>query len=402
VPLHFRTELVSFEQDADGVNAVVRHRDSGQVTNVRAKYLVGCDGSKSVVREQLGAAFEGEGPLGEFLNVLFDADLSALVEGRRSVGYMIDGTGEGGVRGSFLAVDNRQRWLFNFQIEAGSAGTYDDARLRSVLRSAIGAEVPLNIVSAVTWSPSARVADRYRVGRVLLAGDAAHVVPPNGATGMNCGVQDAHNLWWKLAGVVHGTSPAALLDTYELERRPIALRTAAWALAGHHAAAAGPPPQAPPPGSGGGESGRRAPMSPIGLTLSYRYDEGAFVDADEDAPAPFDDNVYRSTGRPGERTPHLMLQSIHGRHAVSEFVGPGWGLFGGPESGPWSGAIPFTPLFVIGPEMDPEGAFMERFGVGPDGVVLVRPDNVVAWRSRSWVPDGHERLQAAHRQSRGW
>jgi putative polyketide hydroxylase len=393
LPIHFRSETTDIVQDDDGVTATVVHRDTNTTSVVRAKYLVGCDGSNSFVRSQMGIAFEGHGDLASFINVLFEADLAHLVADHRSVGYQV--TGPLG-RGSFLTVDNARRWLYNFEIEPGTADTYNDERLRKVLATAIGEPADVTIVSAVDWAPAAKIASRYREGRVFLAGDAARVVPPNGAMGMNCGIQDAYNLGWKLAGAVTGNCSPSVLDTYEVERRPIGERTMRFAFEGHMAMAeraAGAPPGGPPPGA--------MPRQPLGLTLGYTYASTAVIDDDEDpAPDP-DDFTFPVTGRPGERTPHLRMRTPNGPGALSSMVGPGWSVFAGPNGGAWGGAIPFVPANVIGPPMDADNAFCSTFGVDTDGVVLVRPDNVIAWRQRSWKPDGHERLRAAHARARG-
>jgi putative polyketide hydroxylase len=327
--------------------------------------------------------------LGAYVNVLFDADIGHLVEGRRSVGYQVRAAD-----GSIMAVDNRRRWLFNFRVGEEGPDAWTDERLCERIRLGIGLpDVGVDLVSAVRWTPAAKLASSYRRGRVFLAGDAAHVVPPVGAMGMNTGIQDAHNLAWKLAGVVNGSCGDALLDTYEAERRPIGERTVAVAGANQLAAVRTP--------QGSGPPARPSLAGGIGLTLGYAYASAAVIDDDEDEAPDYPEDAVVLTGRPGERTPHLPLQMGVRATSTSALVGPGFGLLGGADSMAWAGAIRFLNLIAVHPPMDPEGRFCDAFGIEPSGVVLIRPDNVIAWRQRAWSDDGVERLRRAHRRACG-
>jgi putative polyketide hydroxylase len=391
LPVHFHTELTSLVQHDDHVVAHLTDRSTGATVSVTATYVVGCDGARSAVRSLCGVDFDGDDSFGDYINVLFDADIASLVADRRSVGYQVRDAD-----GSIMAVDNRSRWLFNFRVGDEGADAWTDERLIERITRGIGrADMAVNVVSAVRWAPAAKLASTYRVGRVLLAGDAAHVVPPVGATGMNTGVQDAHNLAWKLAGVVHGTCHPDLLDTYEAERRPIGARTVA-AAAANQRAASGPPP------SGVTRSGPPSLAGGVGLTLGYAYSSAAVIDDDEGPTPDYPDDQIVSTGRPGERTPHVRLQIGPRATMPSSMVGPGFGLFGGAAAMKWAGAIPFVNVIAVMPPMDPSGRFADAFGIGPSGVTLIRPDNVVAWRQAEWSDDGVERLRRAHRRARGY
>jgi putative polyketide hydroxylase len=395
MPVHFSTELIALEQHDDHVAVQVRDRASGAVMRMTADYVVGCDGARSFVRSASGIAFEGEDSFGSYINVLFDADIAHLVADRRSVGYQVTDA-----NGSIMTVDNRRRWLFNFRVGDEGPDAWGNSQLVERLRRGIGLpDIEPEVVSAVHWSPAAKLASAYRQRRVLLAGDAAHVVPPVGATGMNTGVQDAHNLAWKLAGVVNGTCHPSILDTYEAERRPIGERTVV-AAAANQRATGGPPPGSP---AVGGERQRPPSLAGgVGLTLGYAYSSTSIID-DNEQPAPvYPDDAVVSTGRPGERTPHVRIQMGVRSTTPSAMVGPGFGLFGGPEALKWSGSIPMVNVIAVMPPMDPQRRFADAFGIGPSGVVLIRPDNVIAWRQTEWSADGIERLQRAHRRVRGY
>jgi 2-polyprenyl-6-methoxyphenol hydroxylase-like FAD-dependent oxidoreductase len=225
--VEFERELVGFGQREGGVTAVVEHGDgSGRSETIAARWLVGCDGARSRVRRTLGLAFEGETKAATFLNV--DADL-AWDRPETVAGAWFH---EDGVVAT-LPLPGERRW----RVLADVTGLSDAERERfetddaaaeteRLLRERTGDEraTLTRIVWATTFTVDQRMVQRYRRGRVFLAGDAAHVHSPVGGVGMNTGIQDAHNLGWKLALVVAGAAPDCLLETYGTERLPVAAR----------------------------------------------------------------------------------------------------------------------------------------------------------------------------------
>ena len=217
--LRFSTELVSFTQDADGVTAVIRHRDGGEPETVRAQYMIAADGAHSTVREQLGIKMQGRGVFSNSITVYFRADVTSLLRGRNlSVIYVLNPT----LRGFFRFEKPFDRGFL--AVNATGDPQHPNTDLRGVteaeclelIYAALGTrDVPVTIENVMHWQARADVVERFREGRIFLAGDAAHVMPPNGGFGGNTGVQDAQNLAWKLAD-------PQWLDTYESERRPIA------------------------------------------------------------------------------------------------------------------------------------------------------------------------------------
>jgi 2-polyprenyl-6-methoxyphenol hydroxylase-like FAD-dependent oxidoreductase len=214
--VEFGASVTAFEQDSGGVTATLR--TAAGIDRVRADYLVGCDGGHSFVRNALGVGFEGESmptpPV-----VCADVEIDGLDRTRWHVWPLAKGClftlcPLPGTSWFQLAAPLRGRAVPPEPSEDG---------IRDFVEARIG--VPGVRVRSVGWAsvfrPQVRMADRYRVGRVLLCGDAAHVHPPSGGQGLNTGVQDAYNLGWKLANVLRG-APGALLDTYETERLPIA------------------------------------------------------------------------------------------------------------------------------------------------------------------------------------
>ena len=222
-----RTEAVAVEQDDDGATVTLRDLDSGDERKVRARYVVAADGNRSPMRARLGIGMRGHGELSRSITIYFRADCAPLLRDRnQGVIYVhnpelrgffrIDRTGGNGFLVINTVGDGRDAGLGGRR----PVGTDRGARA-ALLRTAIGTDMPMEIVDVANWRAEATCAERLREGRVFLAGDAAHVVPPNGGFGGNTGIQDAHNLAWKLAAVVKGEAGPALLDTYEAERLPL-------------------------------------------------------------------------------------------------------------------------------------------------------------------------------------
>ncbi|MFC8738271.1 FAD-dependent oxidoreductase [Streptomyces sp. NPDC057176] len=257
--LRFGTELLSFETDADGVTAIVKSRETGEHTTIRADYLVAADGPRSPVREQLGIGQSGPGDLFHNVSITFRSRRLADVVGDRRfiVCYLTDENADG----ALLPVDNRENWVFHapWHPEQGeTVEDFTDERCAAHIRRAIGdPDLDVEITGKAPWHAAQRVARSYRSGRVLLAGDSAHEMSPTGAFGSNTGIQDAHNLAWKLAAVLEGWAGEPLLDTYDAERRPVAEATSARAA--HRSVEHSHPGFAPPPGMGGGGPGGGVP-----------------------------------------------------------------------------------------------------------------------------------------------
>src|SRR3954449_3579037 len=222
-----RTEAVAIEQDDDGATVTLRDLDSGDEHEVRARYVVAADGSRSPARTRLGIAMRGYGQFSRSITIYFRANCSELLRDRnQGVIYVHNPQ----LRG-FFRIDRTRGSGFLVINTVGDDVTQDSAidvqsglteeRALGFLRTAIGADLPMEIVDVANWQAEATCAERLREGRVFLAGDAAHVVPPNGGFGGNTGIQDAHNLAWKLAAVIKGDAGPALLDTYEDERLPL-------------------------------------------------------------------------------------------------------------------------------------------------------------------------------------
>jgi 2-polyprenyl-6-methoxyphenol hydroxylase-like FAD-dependent oxidoreductase len=344
-------ELTGFEQDAEGVTATVAGPDG--VETIRCRWLVGGDGGRSFVRHALDISFTGK-TLG-VRAVVADIELDGLTRDA----WHRSGEGDMDRQIGFCPLPHTD--LFQLQAPIPVEGEIDltTAGLQAFVdeRWPVGRLTVGKVAWASAYGMNARLADRYRVGRVLLIGDAAHIHPPTGGQGLNTSVQDAYNLGWKLAAVLAG-APDALLDTYEAERRPIA--------AGMLGLATGLLDKAK---QGDMKRGREVHQ----LDLGYRFSSLAL-----DAVRPED------ALQPGDRAPDGLLQGASGR-AIRLFdllAGPHWTLLAravAPASLP--APRPGLRVHTIGADgefQDPDDALATTYGLADGELVLIRPDGYVA------------------------
>ncbi|MGW0775926.1 FAD-dependent oxidoreductase [Streptomyces sp. NPDC002835] len=394
--LRFGTELLSFEQDDDGVTAVVRDRASGRDSTVRADYLIAADGPRSPVREQLGIGQTGPGDLFHNVSITFRSrGLAGIVGDRRFVVCYLTGPD---AEGALLPVDNAEVWVFHAPWKYDRGETledFTDERCADTIRAAVRAPgLDVTITGKAPWHAAERVAERYAQGRVFLAGDSAHEMSPTGAFGSNTGIQDAHNLAWKLAAVLDGTAGPGLLDTYEAERLPVARATSARASA--RSVEHSHPGYEPAPGAAAGLGGPRGGLLPV--VLGYRYPRGAVLGTDPELPVVPD--KLDLSGAPGTRAPHMWLHRPGGggRLSTLDLYERSFVLLTGAGAGgkDWYAAAELVAgrlamglgVYRIGegPEADltPEAGadWAGVHGTTPDGAVLVRPDGFVAWRAK--------------------
>jgi 2-polyprenyl-6-methoxyphenol hydroxylase-like FAD-dependent oxidoreductase len=409
--LRYRVECTSVAQDESGVTATLRDPD-GDATEqtVRAKYVVAADGNRSPVREQLGIAMRGHGLLSNSITIYFRAqvDLTPLLEGRdQGVNYVtnpvlrgffrLDRTGNRGflvvnlvgdtARPEVVAAYPNAPW-------ANIAETIDERRALELLRAAIGVpDIPVVIEDVATWRAVADSAERYQHGRVFLAGDAAHTMPPNGGFGGNTGVQDAWNLAWKLGLVVNGVAGPGLLDTYDAERRPIGALMVEQAYTRYVTRVA---PYL-------GTDGMQALVDDFSLEIGCRCNSPAVVLDPGRQPA-LHEHPRESKGRPGSRAPHVALERGGARVSTLDLFGLRYALLAGPTGGAWRDAAVSAasglglPLdaYVVGADdlADPESGFADAYALSAAGAVIVRPDGIVAWRA----VDGAGASEAALRE----
>jgi 2-polyprenyl-6-methoxyphenol hydroxylase-like FAD-dependent oxidoreductase len=405
--LRFGHEVERVDQGmADGDDSVVvtvHERSSGKRYQVEAEYLIAADGAASSVRSQAGIEMEGPKGIGHFVNVYYKADLDPYVAERPAILYFVAGEQ---ARGVFQPLDAKGRWLCQINYD-GSAATFDSytpERCVEWIRTAVGdAACEPEVLAVATWTMNATVAQRAVCGRVMLAGDAAHQLPPTGGFGMNTGIQDVHNLAWKIALVREGVAGQGLLETYETERRPVARFNADRSLensqmvARIQAAATTGTDDGASPDKTVAESRRYGNF--LGMELGFCYESAAIVSDGTEAPSPEDAVIdYVPTGRPGHRAPHVWLERDGERSSTLDLFGAGFAVLAGPEGRHWVEAarvagerlgVPMRACSVGpgGDFQDESGGWMDLYGVGEDGAVLVRPDGHVAWRSAASTGD---------------
>jgi 2-polyprenyl-6-methoxyphenol hydroxylase-like FAD-dependent oxidoreductase len=384
--LRFATEMTSFSQDADGVSATIRQRDSGLVQTVRARHMVAADGAHSRIRETLGIPTRGHGAFSNSVTIYFRADVTPLLRGRNlSVIYVNNTTLRGFLRfekpfdRGFLAINALGDPTK--PITDVSTGL-TDVRCIELIHAALGSDdLPIEIEGVMPWKAAAETAVQLQHGRVFLAGDAAHVMPPNGGFGGNTGIQDAHNLAWKLALALQGEAGPALLGTYDAERRPVGALTTEQAYARYVTRTA--------PYLGTQDM---QPVEPdLNVELGYGY--ASEVICLDQAAAPLHQNPAESHGRPGTRAPHVWIERDGQRISTLDLFGRHFVLLIGPDGDAWNDAARAragtTRLHLdvrrLGARglLDPDGAVPAAYGIASSGAVLVRPDGFVAWRSEA-------------------
>jgi putative polyketide hydroxylase len=386
--LRFRTELTSFTQDPEGVTAELTDPVSGESRTVRARYLIAADGSRSPIRQRLGIGVQGPGEFATTCSLLFEADLTEAARGRPIGVCYLDRPSPSTI---LFAHDGDRSWIFATAMPPDTTlAELTDERCVELVRAAIGQpdlpvtirpQLPAGGAKVLNFWIGAQVAQAYRQDRVFLAGDAAHLVPPTGGFGASTGIQDVHNLAWKLAAVLDGTAGPELLDSYQAERQPVAWMTLQGTMAMMQERTGQEGGAEPAPGPDYGT-----------LVFGYRYTPGAPVPPAE------------LSGEPGTRAPHLPLERAGDPVSTLDLYGGNPVLLIGPEGGEWRTAarsavgalrVPLD-VYRVGEDLvDPEGRFPAAHGIGPAGALLVRPDGFVAWRSPGLPADPAAELRAA-------
>lgn len=394
----FDHEVMSFATKPDGgLHLSIRRPISAIPLELNCRFLVAADGASSSIRRGLGIQAEGPGDQGHFLNIFFRASYGKHLHDRRAVLYQALDTGR---FEAFVAVNGDDLWLMHhFLMPEESPSEFSNDRLTELIRAASGLEnEPIEILGISPWVMSPKVAHRFRMGNTFLAGDASARLSPTGGLGMNTGLQSAHNLAWKLAAVVHG-APDTLLDSYETERRPVAL--ASFHTADTFRKEVFEAIQA-------GIEGDFARVTSLvsasartdnpGERLGVKYESGAFLSSALSG-------EHIST-MPGELLPSLSLTDEEGPFSIHRWIGYDWVLISAGDSTAWQEAasqvttFSQNPLIVrqvdgVGGAVDTDGKFWRSFGLNPGGAVLIRPDGFIAWICTDRPPSPTEALTQA-------
>ena len=381
--VRYASEVVGVEQDGDGVTARIRPRDGGAEGEVRARYLVAADGAHSPMRDRLGIRMLGHGTFSDSITIYFRADVRPLLGDRNlSVIYVFNPRLVGFFRFSFDA--DAGFLVVNATIdEEGNRSTVigedmSEETCIGYVRLALGApDLPVQIENVQRWSAMADWAERFGDGRVLVGGDAAHVMPPTGGFGGNAGVQDGYDLAWKLQYVLDGIAGPALLDTYDAERRPVGEFTTEQAYT-RYVLRLDP---------GLGKENLMPIVGEAAVELGYRYRSDA-IQAEPGGDEALWEEPHEPTGRPGTRAPHLVIERDGGSASTLDLFGRSFVVAAGVEGDAWCAAARAAgerlrvPVETFRESADfASDRFGEVYGVGREGAALVRPDGFVAWRS---------------------
>jgi 2-polyprenyl-6-methoxyphenol hydroxylase-like FAD-dependent oxidoreductase len=373
--LRFATDMISFDQHPDGVTALLRHRDTGETEAVRAQYMVACDGARSPVRESLGIELHGQGAFSNSITIYFRAPLAGLLRGRNLSVILVSNPA---LRGFFRIEKPYESGFLVVNTTGDPAQPNTDLwagltteRCEEFVRVALGdLSIPIVIDDIMKWQARADTADSYQSGRVFLAGDAAHAITPYGGFNGNCGVQDAHNLAWKLALVLRGQAAPELLNTYEPERRPAGAFTAQQAYLRYVTREAQYllTPDLPPL------------ENDLNVEMGYLYQSCA-IQSETGSTGRAHENPRESRGRPGSRAPHVWIEHAGSRISTLDLFGKNFVLLAARDGHPWLRAAA-----VASRELNlPLDAYChdigDAYGIGATGAALVRPDGFVAWRS---------------------
>ncbi|MEV0474142.1 FAD-dependent monooxygenase [Streptomyces prunicolor] len=403
VTIRLGCEVVELTNGPDSVTATYIDPDGARRT-VIAQYAIAADGIRSVARRVLGIGEHGQESLGTAINVQFDADLEPFLGGGFiPIIWIINAD----TQGAFIR-DSATRWRYNFEIAPGAdPDAVTASECEKQIAAAIGETVAIKIHNIWSWSHDLSVTDKWREGRVFLAGDAAHHFPPHGGFGLNSGVQDAQNIAWKLAATLRWNAGDGLLASYEEERLPVAefngeqmmhntrqmektgfmmqdknflalLETAEGAPA-RRAIADGIPAQ-------------RAMLSSHGQQFGYQYQSDAMV---SDGTKIVESSVteYRPTARPGARAPHSWVRSHGEAISTIDLYDGGFVLLTGPDNSEWVKAADEVReqlkvslrMFGLGSDLLPVDEtiddLLRRYGLQSPGALLIRPDGFVGFRS---------------------
>ncbi len=383
-----RTEFSGFDQDDEGVTARAADLDAGEGVRIRARYLVGCEGGRSLVRKAIGARLIGEEVIQRVQSSYIRAPelFGRITKPDAWMSYLYNPERAG----NLVAIDGRETWLIHNYLLAHEEGfdTVDrDACIRSLL--GVGPEFQYELLGEEDWIGRRMVADRFREGRAFICGDSAHLWVPYAGYGMNAGIADAMNLSWQLAACLQGWAPETILGAHERERQPITEQVSRFAMS--HAESAirertGVPPELEDDTAKGAETRRRVgeaayrlhvqQFACAGLNYGYYYDRSPIIAYDDEAAPAYTMHDYTPSSVPGCRTPHLWLKD--GR-SLYDALGPGYTLLRFDRGASVRGLIDAAvsvglPLEVLDVEAEEiPAAYRHR-------LVLSRPDQHVAWR----------------------
>jgi 2-polyprenyl-6-methoxyphenol hydroxylase-like FAD-dependent oxidoreductase len=401
IELRYQTRLLSFQDEGDYVTVELENIAAGEKSSVKTRYLIGCDGGGSRVRQGLGIGMTGRPIVTYTTNVIFRCPNLAELH-HTPKGYRHIFVGPNGTWGTIVAINGRDQWRMSIIGTEDSKEGLGEPEIRAAIRKAAGFDFDYEILSVMPWVRRELVADHFGRGRVYIAGDAVHMMSPTGGFGMNSGIQDAVDLSWKVAAVLKGWGGPLLLDSYEIERLPVGKRAVHEASRNLGRMRSPGANDALLDDTEEGKATRervgrefseqmRHEWFTLGMHLGYRYEGSPICWPDGTEPTPDDAMHYIPTARPGHRAPHVWLAD--GRSTLDLF-GRGFTLLRLGANAPDTAAFEAeadrlgVPVTVVALNEPAVLAAYER------ALVLVRPDGHVTWRGDAF-PDLRQLLDCA-------
>ena len=436
----FSTEYLSHTQDPDGVNTTVHDRLTGSVFTIRSKYLIGADGARSMVAEDIGLPMEGAMDIAGSMNITFKADISRYVANRPSVLYWViqPGSNVGGIgAGLVRMVRTWDEWLIVWGYDISEPPpTVDEAAATQIVRNLLGMpDLMVEITGTSLWGNNEMYATHLQKQRVFCAGDAVHRHPPSNGLGSNTSIQDAYNLAWKLAAVLRGQAGPALLETYSAERAPVARQIVTRAnkssrefvqffevlglLDAENEEEMRAQIEERKANTPRGKAKRHALVKAMelknyefnahGVDMGQFYESTAIVSDGSPRPEPARDPelYYQASTVPGSRLPHVWVGDAARKVSTLDLAPYGrFTLITGIAGEAWADAaakvgtdlgVPLEAV-IIGPGREVTDIYYDWARIREteeDGVLLIRPDKHIGWRSMTLPEDPEQALRDA-------
>lgn len=386
--LRYSTKLLDFREHPEGVSTTVQNLENGKKYIIESNYLVGCDGARSRVRNHLNIPLRTRGILSRSASIYFNMDVTRFLSEKNYTGVIYVNTE---LLSAFFRFNKTGKEGFLVVMSYGERGRPESRhpadnmtlqKAAEILRVAVGADTEFEITHIGKWDAVTDLAEELIHGRVMLAGDAAHNIPPQGGFGGNTGIQDAHNLGFKLAAVCKEEAGPDLLRSYQEERFPVCEKTISQVFARYVERSA---PELDIP-----ENNVEPKIPDWIIELGYRYHSRALM---TNSLGNVLEDPATAIARPGSMAHHVLISTVDGRHCdvpIADLLGTGFVLVVGSDGKAWEIAVQAMNIGQNKPSLpklrtyriSEQSHFYDRYGVGKSGAVLIRPDAFVAWSTK--------------------